>query len=237
MTKLAENLERLEEAIAQACRRAGRSRGEIELMAVSKTCPGGHDGRSWPRSASRSSARIGCRSLPPRLLNLTRCASAPQTPVRVQLIGHLQSNKAGRAAELFDAIDRSGGPPHAATQAAGAPADARSPRNASPFPSGPTRRRSGPPPRQPGPHGANLWKEELPLPAGPEAPGAVLAIRLGNQRKMIYIPRALEDTVRRWVETGQEVDGLLEAISQQCLETFLAKKKEALARKRKEKPP
>ena len=43
--------------------------------------------------------------------------------------------------------------------------------------------------------------------------------------------------VRRWVETGQEVDGLLDAISQQCLETLLAKKKETLARTRKEKPP
>ena len=54
---------------------------------------------------------------------------------------------------------------------------------------------------------------------------------------MIYIPHDLEDTVRRWIETGQEVDGLLDAISQQCLETLLAKKKESLARKRKEKPP
>ncbi len=64
-----------------------------------------------------------------------------------------------------------------------------------------------------------------------------LAIRLGNQRKMIYIPRDLEETVRRWVETGQEVDGLLDAISQECLETLLAKKQESLARNRKEKPP
>ena len=60
---------------------------------------------------------------------------------------------------------------------------------------------------------------------------------MGNKRKMIYIPRPLEDTVRRWVETGREVDGLLDAISQQCLETFLAKKKETLARTRQEKPP
>jgi hypothetical protein len=72
---------------------------------------------------------------------------------------------------------------------------------------------------------------------GQKHPALCLAIRLGNQRKMIYIPRALEDTVRRWVETGQEVDGLLDAISQQCLETLLAKKKETLARTRKEKPP
>lgn len=72
---------------------------------------------------------------------------------------------------------------------------------------------------------------------GQKHPALCLAIRWGNQRKMIYIPRDLEDTVRRWVETGQEVDGLLDAISQQCLETLLAKKKESLARKRKEKPP
>jgi len=39
MTALAESLERLEDAIAAACRRAGRARGDVELMAVSKTYP------------------------------------------------------------------------------------------------------------------------------------------------------------------------------------------------------
>jgi hypothetical protein len=72
---------------------------------------------------------------------------------------------------------------------------------------------------------------------GQKHPALCLAIRLGGQRKMIYVPHSLEETVRRWVQTGQEVDGLLEAISQECLETLLAKKKETLARKRKEKPP
>ena len=72
---------------------------------------------------------------------------------------------------------------------------------------------------------------------GQKHPALCLAIRWGKQRKMIYIPHDLEDTVRRWIETGQEVDGLLDAISQQCLETLLAKKKETLAHKRKEKPP
>ena len=72
---------------------------------------------------------------------------------------------------------------------------------------------------------------------GHKHPALCLAIRWGGQRKMIYVPHALEETVRRWVQTGQEVDGLLEAISQQCLEAFLAKKKEALARQGKEKPP
>src|ERR1035438_1744093 len=48
---------------------------------------------------------------------------------------------------------------------------------------------------------------------GQKHPAVCLAIRVGQRRKMIYIPPALEETVRRWVETGQEVDGLLEAIS------------------------
>jgi hypothetical protein len=72
---------------------------------------------------------------------------------------------------------------------------------------------------------------------GQKHPALCLAIRLGGQRKMIYIPHALEETARRWVQTGQEVDGLLDAISQKCLETFLAKKQEILARQGKEKPP
>ena len=72
---------------------------------------------------------------------------------------------------------------------------------------------------------------------GQKHPALCLAIRVGHRRKMIYVPPALEETVRRWVETGQEVDGLLEAISQECLQTFLVQKEEVLARKRKEKPP
>ena len=39
MSLLAENLEKLEAAIADACRQAGRRRDEVELMAVSKTYP------------------------------------------------------------------------------------------------------------------------------------------------------------------------------------------------------
>ena len=36
---IAENLERVEQAIAEACRGAGRAREDVELMAVSKTYP------------------------------------------------------------------------------------------------------------------------------------------------------------------------------------------------------
>ena len=63
---------------------------------------------------------------------------------------------------------------------------------------------------------------------------------------MIYIPHALEDTVRQWVQTGREVEELLDFISQQCLEQLLQQKERTLgrqssrtpgSRKRKEPPP
>jgi pyridoxal phosphate enzyme (YggS family) len=104
MTALAENLDRLEEAIAAACRKAGRPRSEVELMAVSKT---------YPASTITEAAKLGLNlfgenrvqefaSKAPEFETLRRDASSP---LRFHLIGHLQSNKASRAVELFDAID------------------------------------------------------------------------------------------------------------------------------------
>ena len=110
MTALAANLEQVEEAIAQACRRAGRSRKEIELMAVSKT---------YPASTIAEAARLGltlfgenrvqefatkASDLSPLRSRRTEPGTAAD-PIRIHLIGHLQSNKAAKAAELFDAVD------------------------------------------------------------------------------------------------------------------------------------
>jgi hypothetical protein len=109
MNKLAENLERLEDAISQACRRVGRSRGDVQLMAVSKT---------YPAAAIVEAAALGLRlfgenrvqefaAKAPDLAALRADGSiaAEDEPIRMHLIGHLQSNKALRAAELFDAVD------------------------------------------------------------------------------------------------------------------------------------
>jgi PLP dependent protein len=105
MTALTEKLEKLEDSIAQACRRAGRARSEVELMAVSKTYPAETIAEATSigltlfgenrvqEFASKSSALEPLRS------------AATAKPIRVHLIGHLQSNKSTRAAELFDAVD------------------------------------------------------------------------------------------------------------------------------------
>ncbi len=104
MTVLAENLERLEASIAQACRHAGRPRAEVELMAVSKT---------YPVATVAEAASLGLRlfgenrvqEFAAKATELDPLRQRAASPIRVHLIGHLQSNKALRAAELFDAVD------------------------------------------------------------------------------------------------------------------------------------
>ena len=109
MTSLKENLEHLETAIEQACRRAGRSRSEIELMAVSKT---------YPAATICEAASMGLRLFGENrvqefaaksadLAALCAAGSNAALPggVHIHLIGHLQSNKSTRAAELFHGID------------------------------------------------------------------------------------------------------------------------------------
>ena len=106
MTALAENLERLEAAIAEACRKAGRTRAEVELMAVAKT---------YPAATIAEAAALGLTLFGENRvqefagkateLEPLRMPVAGASLIRVHLIGHLQSNKAQRAVELFDGID------------------------------------------------------------------------------------------------------------------------------------
>ncbi|MGD0097780.1 MAG: YggS family pyridoxal phosphate-dependent enzyme [Terracidiphilus sp.] len=101
---LKENLERLEEEIAQACRRAGRSRSEVELMAVTKTCPLA----VVAEAAAHGLTLFGenrVQEFLGKTTDLSPLRQRTDDPIRVHLIGHLQSNKAQRAVELFDGID------------------------------------------------------------------------------------------------------------------------------------
>ena len=53
-----------------------------------------------------------------------------------------------------------------------------------------------------------------------------LAVRVGKKRTMIYIPQRLEKSVRQWVENGQQINELLDFVSQQCLEQLLEQKRQ-----------
>lgn len=105
MTALRENLERLEEAITRACSKADRPCAEVELMAVSKTCPVA----TVTEAAALGLALFGenrVQEFAAKALHAAALRSAcGKEDLRVHLIGHLQSNKALRAVEIFDGID------------------------------------------------------------------------------------------------------------------------------------
>src|SRR5512146_712677 len=96
---VAANLERVHERIAAAAQRCGRSPDEIALMAVSKT---------FPAVAIREAYAAGQRLFGEnRVQEFAGKVSevAGLEGAEFHLIGHLQSNKAGKAAELFHAVD------------------------------------------------------------------------------------------------------------------------------------
>lgn len=102
MTTLAENLAKLEDAVAAACRAAGRPRSEVELMAVSKT---------FPAETVVEAAALGLKLFGENRVqewaakSETLDSTRQGMEYRCHLIGHLQSNKAARAVELFDGVD------------------------------------------------------------------------------------------------------------------------------------
>ncbi len=93
---IVENLARLEDRISRACDRAGRARSGITLVAVSKT---------RPAEDIVAAARAGVTDIGENRVQ-EAAAKKPGVPVplRWHLVGHLQTNKAGRALELFDVI-------------------------------------------------------------------------------------------------------------------------------------
>jgi pyridoxal phosphate enzyme (YggS family) len=95
---LAENLARIEARIAAACREAGRPRSEVGLMAVSKM---------HPVSAIVAAEALGVRLFGENKVQEFQEKSAQLTlpGAEFHMIGHLQSNKAARAAELFSSVD------------------------------------------------------------------------------------------------------------------------------------
>jgi pyridoxal phosphate enzyme (YggS family) len=95
---IADNLHAVEERIAKAVMRCGRRRDEITLIAVTKV---------FPASVIRQAYECGLRDFGENYVQEFE-AKKPDLgdlpDARFHLIGHLQSNKARRAAELFHAV-------------------------------------------------------------------------------------------------------------------------------------
>lgn len=96
---VAENIAHVQERIAAAAHRAGRSPDDITLMAVSKTFP-----QERIREAYVAGLRVFGEN---RVQEFAGKAEEVRDLAGAEwhLIGHLQTNKAARAAELFAAVD------------------------------------------------------------------------------------------------------------------------------------
>ena len=98
---LSENLSRVEESITKACREAGRRREDVELIAVSKT----HPTQAITEAISLGLKLFGENRVQEFAQKSVELSSEVRSQMRAHLIGHLQSNKAAKAVELFDSID------------------------------------------------------------------------------------------------------------------------------------
>ncbi len=95
---IADNLARLHQRIAASAQRAGRSAEEITLIGVSKT---------HPAEKIREAFQAGVRHFGENRVQEWegKRGVLANLPATWHLIGHLQSNKAARAAKVFNAID------------------------------------------------------------------------------------------------------------------------------------
>jgi PLP dependent protein len=97
-SEIAENLARIRERVACAAGRAGRHAEDVTIVAVSKT---------FPFEAIRAAYDAGLRHFGENRVQEweSKQAGVADLDATWHLIGHLQSNKARRAAGLFDRVD------------------------------------------------------------------------------------------------------------------------------------
>ena len=95
----ASNLSVIHDRIAAAARRAGRNPGDIALMAVTKTFPP-ETIREAYEAGQRLFGENRVQEFAEKFPSLSDLRDA-----EFHMIGHLQSNKAGKAAEIFHAVD------------------------------------------------------------------------------------------------------------------------------------
>src|ERR1700719_587115 len=95
---IAENLRRVRERISAAARKSGRRSEEITLVGVSKT---------QPAEAIRATYEAGLRHFGENRVQEWEGKRAALGDLQAtwHLVGHLQSNKAMRAAGLFHSVD------------------------------------------------------------------------------------------------------------------------------------
>jgi pyridoxal phosphate enzyme (YggS family) len=101
---IAENIQRVLEQIEASARRAGRSADSVTLMGVSKTFPAEAIEEAYA-AGLRVFGENRVQEFAEKSARLRNLSARISEDARFHLIGHLQSNKANKAAELFGAVD------------------------------------------------------------------------------------------------------------------------------------
>ena len=97
----AERLEEVEKRVVAACGRAGLDRSDVRLMGVSKL----HSAQAMAEAVQVGLTLFGENRVQEFEVKREQLPQLGVTNAAVHLIGHLQSNKSARAAEIFDGID------------------------------------------------------------------------------------------------------------------------------------
>ena len=98
MSGLEQNLRSIRERIAAAAKRAGRDEKEVKLVAVSKT----HPAETIQQAITAGQISFGENKVQEAEAKI---GEIDRDGVEWHLIGHLQSNKARKAVQLFDVIE------------------------------------------------------------------------------------------------------------------------------------
>ncbi len=104
--QLAANIAHVRSVIAEAARQAGRDPSEITLVAVSKTVPIELVRMAYNLNALRELRSLGVTNFGENRVQeaLPKIAAFHPQDVRWHMIGHLQSNKAGKVVGSFDTV-------------------------------------------------------------------------------------------------------------------------------------
>jgi pyridoxal phosphate enzyme (YggS family) len=98
---IADNIERIRSEIASACAHAGRSESDVALMAVSKM----HTAAAMEEAYAAGVRLFGENKVQEWDGKIAALPEEILHTARFHLIGHLQSNKAAKAAAIFAAVD------------------------------------------------------------------------------------------------------------------------------------
>jgi pyridoxal phosphate enzyme (YggS family) len=98
VTNIVQNLDRVQELLRKTALKCGRDPATIRLLAVSKT---------FPASVVDRAARAGQRSFGENRIQeaISKIPAVETEGLEWHLVGHLQSNKARKAVEIFDVIE------------------------------------------------------------------------------------------------------------------------------------